>query len=146
MSTEPETAEPHVRGLSSVGVYNLIAVILFVLTVTEVGILFPPLDAMPDLIKIPLLIGISVAKYAIVVAFFMHLFYDSPLCTFLFGMGMAIAVGTVIAWMHILPTEENPLPVRSPAEVRKSMEGKTSFRDFQSRALCAQARAPRAQA
>ena len=134
MSTELQATVPH-KGLSAIGVYNLIAVILFVLTVTEVGILYPPLSGMPETLKVFLLLGISVAKYVTVVAFFMHLFYDSPICTVLFSMGMFIAIGTVVVLMHVLPEAESPLPVRSHEAIQKSLEGKTSFHEFHLRNL-----------
>lgn len=118
MSNDPHSQEPH-GGHATVGLYNLIALILFVVTVLEVGILYPPLSSLPDAIKITLLVGMSVAKFGAVVAFFMHLYYDHPICAGLFALGLGIAIGTMVALIHILPRPENPLQARPKDEIHK---------------------------
>lgn len=110
----------------SVMFYNGIAVSLFVVTALEVAILFPPLDDMGTYFKVILLILLSLGKFAIVVAFFMHLFFDAPLCTFLFTIGMVIAIGTVVVLINVMPQAEHPLtPLEKPKNV--TMPGEHAF-------------------
>jgi cytochrome c oxidase subunit 4 len=116
------------RGHATIGVYNLLAVILFLVTILEVGVLYPPLSSMPDIVRVSLLVGLSVAKFAAVVAFFMHLYYDHPICTGLFLLGLSIAVGTIVALMHLLPPEEHPLQVIRKDEVHSKEDPKFSAR------------------
>jgi cytochrome c oxidase subunit 4 len=85
-------AEEHAHPGASV--YIKIAVILTVITAVEVGIYY--VDALRPLIG-PILIVLSVAKFIIVVGYYMHLKFDHPLFTWLFGFGMATAVFTIIA-------------------------------------------------
>ncbi len=104
------------HGHPSVLFYNFIAISLFVVTALEVAILYPPLSDMGEYLKVIVLVVLSLGKFAIVVAFFMHLFFDAPLLTFLFSMGMVIATGTVVALIHVMPAAEHPLtPLPKPA-------------------------------
>ena len=93
----------------SVLFYNIIAVSLFVVTALEVCVLYPPLNQMGDYIRVILLVLLALGKFVIVVAFFMHLFFDAPLLTFLFVVGMVIGTGTVVALIHVMPAAEHPL-------------------------------------
>lgn len=99
-------------GHPSVLFYNIIAISLFVVTALEVAVLYPPLLYAGTYFRVILLVVLSVAKFAIVVAFFMHLFFDAPLLTFLFAIGMVIATGTVVALIHVMPAPEHPLTPR----------------------------------
>lgn len=105
------------HGHPSVLFYNLIALSLFIITFAEVAVLYPPINTMGEYFKVILLVVLSLVKFAVVVAFFMHLFYDASLLTFLFGMGMVIGVGTVAALIQVMPAAEHPLqPTPQPAE------------------------------
>lgn len=88
---------------ASVGFYSFIAIVLCIVTAVEVAILYPPLDHMPDFLKIIILVGLSIAKFVTVVAFFMHLYFDHPLTTALFLIGMVLATGTVVSLIHVMP-------------------------------------------
>src|SRR5688572_1662835 len=90
-------------GLSIEVFYTVVAAILFLVTVAEVALLYPPLNLMNGYLKVGLLVVMSVAKFVAVVAFFMHLYFDSPICTFLFSVGMVMAVGTIVALIHLFP-------------------------------------------
>ena len=50
-----------------------------------------------------LLYTFSIAKFAAVVMFFMHLFYDKKLLTFLFVAGLVCAAGTMVALLRLIP-------------------------------------------
>ena len=93
----------------SVVFYTIVAVILCLITGVEVAVLYPPLMYMPDPIKVFVLIGLSVVKFAAVVAFFMHLYFDHPLTTFLFITGLVLAAGTMVGLLHVMPAAEHPL-------------------------------------
>ncbi|MBX3169318.1 MAG: cytochrome C oxidase subunit IV family protein [Candidatus Eremiobacteraeota bacterium] len=111
-------------GHPSVLFYNIIAISLFVVTALEVGVLYPPLNEFSLYFKVLLLIVLSVGKFAIVVAFFMHLFFDAPLLTFLFAIGMVIGTGTVAILINVMPAPEHPLQPRGkPAHVEAEPPG-----------------------
>ena len=48
------------------------------------------------------LVVLSLFKFVSVIAWFMHLIYDRLLLTLVFGAGLAIATGTVIALLFIM--------------------------------------------
>lgn len=99
-------------GHPSVLFYNIVALALFIITFVEVAILYPPLIHFGDYFKVVVLVVLSLIKFAVVVAFFMHLFFDASLLTFLFGMGLVIGAGTVVALIHVMPEAVNPLQPR----------------------------------
>ncbi len=73
--------------------YVLIATILFVITIVEFLLIWDRAGISDDLgaSKIPLLIGLSVIKFYIVIMFYMHLKFDSKLFTAVFIAGLALA-------------------------------------------------------
>ena len=75
-------------------VYITIAAILTVVTAIEVVIYY--VDALASLL-VTMLIVLSVAKFAIVVGYFMHLKFDDRRFTYLFVSGMVIAVSVFLA-------------------------------------------------
>lgn len=104
--------KPHGHGdgaHASVLFYNIIAALLFFITFCEVAVLYPPMNGFGEYFKVILLVVLSIAKFAAVVAFFMHLFFDASLCTFLFATGLVIGGGTVVALIHVMPAAEHPL-------------------------------------
>ena len=80
---------------ASVGFYWLIGGILAVLTALEVAAYYMalnnPAGAVAS-IEVPLLLGLSVIKFVLVVMYFMHLKMDSPVLTLLFLAGLSLAV------------------------------------------------------
>lgn len=72
--------------------YIVIAIVLAIITLVEVATYFWDFgDA-----AVPLLLVLMVAKFAIVVAFFMHLKFDNRLFTYLFVSGVLLAAGVYI--------------------------------------------------
>ena len=93
MSEQPEHA--------STGTYVKVAAILAVITALEFGVIYIR-QLTP--ILVPLLVILSVGKFALVVMYFMHLRYDAKPLTFLFVAPLLLAVGLAIALMT-LPAE-----------------------------------------
>ena len=73
--------------------YVAIALILSVITAVEVAIVYQ--DFLKD-VFIPILIILSVAKFAIVAMFYMHLRFDSRLFSVMFVTGLLLATGVSI--------------------------------------------------
>jgi cytochrome c oxidase subunit 4 len=75
--------------------YVGVAVVLAIITAIEVVIYY--IDSMRDLL-IPFLLAFSFIKFALVVLWFMHLKFDSPLFKRLFvaGLLLALAVFTIV--------------------------------------------------
>jgi len=74
--------------------YIKIAVILAVVTSLEVAIYYVPSLAGA---LVPMLLALSALKFALVVLWFMHLKFDSPLFSYLFFGGLVIAGAVLIA-------------------------------------------------
>jgi len=89
-----ETGEPHVSNRF----YVVIALILAVLTAMEVMVFY--VEALSPVL-VPLLLVMMGAKFALVVMFFMHLKFDSPVLTGVFAWGLFIAVSIILALMAI---------------------------------------------
>lgn len=79
--------------------YVQIAIILAVLTAAEVATYY--VDTGP--LEIPILITIMVIKFVLVLMWFMHLKFDSPLFTKTFVAGLAMAV---VVYVAVLATFE----------------------------------------
>ena len=89
-------------GHASVGFYWMIGIILAILTALEVAAYYMELGAL----EVPLLLILSIAKFVLVVMFFMHLKFDSKVFTWVFMAGMVLAVFMVSALMllyHVVP-------------------------------------------
>jgi cytochrome c oxidase subunit 4 len=83
--TEPDNVGEH--GASDL-LYVQIFILLFALTAVEVSTYF--YDFGPS--HLPVLLTIMVVKFAIVVAFFMHLRFDHKLFSWVFVAGLVLAV------------------------------------------------------
>ena len=93
MSTEAtHTDEAH----ATTGHYVRIAIILTVLTVLEVATYYVDI---PFALLIPLLLVLAAMKFALVVAYYMHLRYDSKLFSGFFFFGLTIEILLLIALM-----------------------------------------------
>jgi len=88
----PEPAHPPIR------TYLVIAAVLAVITAVEISVFYMTWLAR---FLVPILIVLSVAKFSLVVMFFMHLRFDSRIFTGLFAGPLAIAVGIVLALMGL---------------------------------------------
>jgi cytochrome c oxidase subunit 4 len=93
MSTESGAA-PEQGGHASVKTYVLVGVILTIITAVEVAIFYIPALAG---ILVPALLTFSVAKFLIVVSFYMHLKYDDAIFRRVFYGPLTLAVVVVVA-------------------------------------------------
>ena len=87
----------HEGGHASVGFYWLIGIILAVLTGLEVAAYYMELGSL----EVPILIGLSIAKFILVVAFFMHLKFDAKVFTWVFLAGLVLAMFMTTALMAL---------------------------------------------
>ena len=78
--------------------YVIIAAVLAVLTAMEVMVFY--VEALAPLL-LPILMVLMVAKFVLVVMFFMHLKFDSKVLAAVFGWGLVTAVGVIFALMAI---------------------------------------------
>jgi len=84
---------------ASVPTYLRVAVVLAILTAIEIGALYVP--GLPPHILVTLILIFGTLKFALVVAFFMHLRYDSKLLTALFVGPLLIALAIILAIMAL---------------------------------------------
>jgi cytochrome c oxidase subunit 4 len=89
---ELEHAHPGAR------TYVLVGVILAIITMTEVWA-YTQEFLRPALV--PILLVLSAAKFVLVVGFYMHLRFDHPLFTGVFGFGLAVAGSVITALMFL---------------------------------------------
>ena len=84
--------------------YTVIGVILTVITAVEVAIFY--IDAMAGIL-VPALLILSLAKFAMVVGYYMHLKFDSRVFSWVFVAPLSLAVLVVISLIllfKVLPT------------------------------------------
>jgi cytochrome c oxidase subunit IV len=79
--------------------YKWVALILTLITIVEVWIYYTPFSQTPAFV--PTLLIMSVAKFTIVVMFYMHLKYDHKLFRALFTGPLTIAICTLIALLFL---------------------------------------------
>jgi cytochrome c oxidase subunit 4 len=91
-TTNTHEGENH-GGHATVGTYVLIGVILTVITAVEVAIFYIPALSR---VLVPVLLTLSAAKFVIVVLFYMHLKYDSPVFSRVFFGPMLLALLVVV--------------------------------------------------
>lgn len=99
--TEVAAAHQDAHAPTSARVYINIFFVLFVITMVEVFASYldePPIN-LPTWVEIATLIILSVLKGILVVAFYMHLRFDSRWFTTLFTTGMVIATFMVITFL-----------------------------------------------
>lgn len=90
------SGEPVVHAHPGAQTYVKIAVVLSILTATEVAIWYIPALAG---VLIPLLIILSICKFALVVMFYMHLKFDARLFSGIFLWGLFVGISIIIAMM-----------------------------------------------
>jgi len=83
---------------ATVGTYVKVAAILTVITALEVGVIY--IRRLAPVI-VPLLLVMAIAKFALVVLFFMHLRYDRRVLTVVFVGPILIAVLVAVALMTL---------------------------------------------
>jgi cytochrome c oxidase subunit IV len=104
---EPAHEGEHAHPTSQV--YIRVAILLAVITLVEVVIWYVP-TLRPALV--PALLVLSIAKFVMVVGFFMHLRFDSRLYRFMFAAGLVVTLGVYLALLAMLWTRGfwYPLP------------------------------------
>jgi len=91
-STMPGSPDAeHAHAPTSSKLYIRIAIILAVITFTEVAVSFIPNGGILGIIEVVILLVLSLTKGALVVMYFMHLKFDSRWFTTLFVSGTAVA-------------------------------------------------------
>lgn len=102
---------------SSVATYIIIAVILGVITYVEFALVEYPQAWLGSTWTMVWLVVLSIAKFVLVILFFMHLKDDNPTYSAFFSSGMLFALGTFIAFavlfiaprsMHLFKEELAP--------------------------------------
>jgi cytochrome c oxidase subunit 4 len=86
------------HGHASVWTYVKVALVLTLVTALEVGVIYIRLLTP---IIVPLLLAMSVAKFALVAMFFMHLRYDARPVSVVFVGPLLIAAGLALALMTL---------------------------------------------
>lgn len=114
--------DKQVQGLSVVARYTITAVILAVVTAIEVLVLYPPLARAGDNAKIALLAALGISKFILVVALFMHLWDDDPMFTGIFGLGMLVGAGTLVALLAVMSVYPPPPNAVKAPSIRQIME------------------------
>ena len=79
--------------------YKWVALVLTLITIAEVWVYYTSIKDTP--IFVPLLLIMSAVKFAIVVAFYMHLKYDHKIFRALFTGPLMIAMATLISLLFI---------------------------------------------
>lgn len=91
----PATAETaHDQEHASIKTYVLIGLVLTIITAAEVAVVYIP--ALAGVLA-PLLIGMSLGKFILVVMFYMHLKFDSRLFTGVFVAPLILAIAVVVS-------------------------------------------------
>ncbi|HWH51742.1 MAG TPA: cytochrome C oxidase subunit IV family protein [Gemmatimonadaceae bacterium] len=79
--------------------YKWVALVLTLITVAEVWVYYTSIKDTP--VFVPLLLIMSAVKFAIVVAFYMHLKYDHKIFRALFTGPLMIAIATLISLLFL---------------------------------------------
>jgi len=103
-----EPADEGAHAHPSSQTYVRIAIILAVITLVEVVIWYIPTIRAA---LVPALLILSLAKFLMVVGFFMHLRFDSRLYRFMFGAGLVLTLGVYLALLAMLWTRGYWLPL-----------------------------------
>jgi cytochrome c oxidase subunit IV len=86
--------------------YTIVGAILAAFTVAEVwAYTFEPIRPM----LVPILLVLSACKFVMVVGFYMHLKFDHPLFTGVFGFGLAVAASVITALLFLF--HQYPYPI-----------------------------------
>ena len=93
------TSDPGHREHASVATYLKVALVLTALTGIEVGAIY--IRALTPIL-IPTLLVLSLAKFSLVVLFFMHLRYDTRTLSFIFVGPLLIALAVFLALIALI--------------------------------------------
>ena len=79
--------------------YLLVAIILFAITIVEFLIIWPVNRI--EAFSTPILIILSIVKFAIVISFYMHLKFDNKLLTWIFLAGLALGTAVTFSLLFL---------------------------------------------
>ncbi len=96
--SEHSTAEHTHAAHATTMTYLVVAAILTVITVVEVGVFYMP--AMKPVLA-PVLLVLSSTKFALVVGFYMHLRYDHNLFRAVFALPLLIAAAVIVGLLFL---------------------------------------------
>ena len=85
--------------------YTLVGLVLAIITVAEV---YAYTQESIRAILVPILLVLSATKFVLVVGFYMHLKFDHPLLTGVFGFGLVVAGSIITALLFLFG--QYPLP------------------------------------
>ena len=105
--------------------YLKVAVALALLTGVEVGVFY--VDALEP-VFLPIFIILSIAKFVLVVMFYMHLKFDSRLFSGVFVGGLLLAIAVVVVLMSLFQVLSN---VANPPEEEEDSQAAV-MRDLRS--------------
>jgi cytochrome c oxidase subunit 4 len=86
--------------------YTIVGVILAIITMAEVWAYTQP--SLRGAL-VPILLVLSASKFVLVVGFYMHLRFDHPLFTGVFGFGLAVAGSIITALLFLF--HQYPFPI-----------------------------------
>ncbi len=86
--------------------YTIVGVVLAVITLVEV---WAYTQESLRAVLVPILLILSASKFVLVVGFYMHLRFDHPLFTGVFGFGLAVAGSVITALLFLFG--QYPLPI-----------------------------------
>jgi len=96
----PSSVEPaHGGGHASLTTYINVAIVLAVITAIEVATLYVP--GIPKGMLVASLLIMSIIKFVLVVGFFMHLRYDSPIMRAVFVGPLVLSILIILALMAL---------------------------------------------
>jgi cytochrome c oxidase subunit 4 len=98
VSTHGSAAADAAHEHASVRTYVYVALVLTAITALEVGVIY--IRFLTPII-VPLLLAMSLAKFVLVVMFFMHLRYDARPLTVVFVGPLVIALALTVALMTL---------------------------------------------
>lgn len=130
---------------NAVTFYLIIALILGVITYLEFALVEYDIAWLPTPIIVALLVLLSLMKFSLVVAIYMHLRDDDPMYTGFFASGMLIALGTFIAISFLFTVRSAAnlqARTRETAHVAHLEHGQLSLEEIEARPLFEQFRAP----
>jgi cytochrome c oxidase subunit 4 len=80
--------------------YVAVALVLAAITAAEVAVYY--VKSIPDPLLIGILCGMALVKFTLVVLWFMHLRFDSPIFRRLFVTGIVVSISVYLAFLSSL--------------------------------------------
>jgi heme/copper-type cytochrome/quinol oxidase subunit 4 len=105
-----EHGESH-AGHPTARFYVMVGIVLAIITAVEVWMYY--VEKMFGDWLVPLLLILSAVKFVIVVGAFMHLKFDHPIFTYMFGFGLFIASAVIISLLFLFNGHIGPPPIHA---------------------------------